>query len=57
MDGQSAGTVALALQAALTGDQETAAELGIAGPAQPHADRNLDVALVHRDFDKPVVDR
>ncbi|WP_405533267.1 hypothetical protein OG592_39280 [Streptomyces avidinii] len=41
----------------LTGDQETAAELGIEGLAQPCADRNLDVALVHRDLGKPVVER
>ncbi|MEU2454818.1 RNase adapter RapZ [Streptomyces sp. NPDC012765] len=52
-----AGTVALALQAALSGDQKTATELGIADLAQPYADRHLDVTLVHRDLDKPVVER
>ncbi|MFD7555506.1 ATPase [Streptomyces sp. NPDC059835] len=52
-----AGTVALALQAALTGDAATAAGLGIAGLAKPYVDRYLDVSLVHRDLDKPVVER
>ncbi|WP_324290274.1 RapZ C-terminal domain-containing protein [Streptomyces antarcticus] len=52
-----AGTVALALQATLTGDTATAAELGIASLAQPYADRHLGVSLVHRDLDKPVVER
>ncbi|MFD5935708.1 MULTISPECIES: hypothetical protein [unclassified Streptomyces] len=42
---------------ALSGDKEAAAELGIADLAQPYTDRDLDVTLVHRDLDKPVVER
>ncbi|MGW5043057.1 RapZ C-terminal domain-containing protein [Streptomyces parvulus] len=52
-----AATVALALHAVFSGDLDTAAELGVDDLAKAYVDRSLDVTLVHRDLDKPVIDR
>lgn len=52
-----AATVALALHAVFTGDLDTAAELGVDDLAKAYVDRGLDVTLVHRDLDKPVINR
>ncbi|MFJ3183932.1 ATPase [Streptomyces sp. NPDC086796] len=52
-----AATVALALHAVFSGDLDTAAELGVDDLAKAYVDRDLDVTLVHRDLDKPVISR
>ncbi|GAA5216881.1 RapZ C-terminal domain-containing protein [Streptomyces thinghirensis] len=52
-----AATVALALYAVFSGDLNVAAELGVDDLAKAYVDRDLDVTLVHRDLDKPVIDR
>lgn len=54
---KSAATVALALYTVLTGDVDTAADLGIEDLAKRYADRGLDVNLVHRDITEDVVER
>jgi UPF0042 nucleotide-binding protein len=52
-----AATVALALYSVFTGDLDTAAELGVDDLAKEYVGRGLDVTLVHRDLDKPVIGR
>lgn len=52
-----AATVALALAAVLSGDQEQAATLGLAAPARQFAGRSITVDVLHRDLDKLVVQR
>ncbi|MBL1086828.1 ATPase [Streptomyces actinomycinicus] len=52
-----AATFALALEAVLTSDIASAAELGVEDLAQQYSGRGLAVRLVHRDLDKDVVDR
>lgn len=52
-----AATTAMALRAVVAGDVEQAATYGLAVAAQPFAERDLVVDLVHRDLDKDVVDR
>lgn len=52
-----AATFAIALQAVLTGDAASAAELGVADLAKRYVGQSLTVDLVHRDLTKAVVDR
>ena len=52
-----AAVTAMALHAVLSGDVEEAAVYGLADAAQAFADRGLVVHLVHRDLDRPVVQR
>lgn len=52
-----AATTAMALHAVVSGDVERAAEYGLQDSAQAFVDRGLVVDLVHRDLNKPVVDR
>ncbi|WP_214919898.1 hypothetical protein [Streptomyces sp. ISL-98] len=47
----------MALHAVFAGDVETATELGVEDLAKPNTGRGLAVSLIHRDLDKPVIDR
>ncbi|GAA2695338.1 hypothetical protein [Streptomyces lunalinharesii] len=49
--------MALALHSVFTADLDTATELGIVDLARKYVDRDLNVTLVHRDVDKPVLAR
>lgn len=52
-----AAATAMALRAVVSGDVEEATTYGLAVAAQAFTDRHLTVELIHRDLDKPVVER
>jgi hypothetical protein len=52
-----AATTAMALASVVSGDVDQAREYGLAVSAQAFTQRRLTVELIHRDLDRPVVDR
>ncbi|MGW3091590.1 RapZ C-terminal domain-containing protein [Streptomyces sp. NPDC001108] len=52
-----AATTAMALAAVVSGDIDQARSYGLAPAAQAFTRRHLTVDLIHRDLDRPVVDR